>query len=378
MRGDKMLNLKINKTTKRILIVTLILISSLFFFPHYHVYATDSSNVVETTFFGNLQDDGQGCGIYTILNLIVDILSIGIGIVGVIGITVAGIQYLTAKGNEQQTTKAKRRIFEIVIGIVAYVILYSFTQWLLPGGKLNTGTTCQTVSDEELAKIKEAEKKAREEAQAAQNSSNNTNTQSSSGLKLSSQIAKTYTPKKMAKLIKKGKLAPSPVCTDCSWNERIAQTAELLAWPLDAKKAKYHYEGNTYGRTYKSWSDMKGAKPNPAYRNALDKIHPKHGFSSMSALGADCGNFVNIVLRYSGHDSKMPYGNAEGYLLKRNWKKVKKAKRGDVCIIRKDGHFHIWLYLGNGLSAEANHSWQNFGHIAQKGCSSANIIIRAY
>ena len=387
MRDNEMLKLNINKITKRIIIATFILISSLFLLPHYYTYATDSSDVVETTFFGNLQDDGQGCGIYTVLNLVVDILSIGIGIVGVIGITVAGIQYLTAKGNEQQVTKAKRRIFEIVIGLIAYVVLYAFTQWLLPGGRLSTSTTCQTISDEELTEIQKAEREARAQQQAHQNNynginnqnnSNNANSQGASGLKLSSQIAKSYTPEKMAKLVKKGKLAPSPVCTDCSWNERIAQTAELIAWPLGTPSTKYHYEGDTYGRTYKSWSDMKGAKPNPAYRNALDKLHPKHGFSSMSALGADCGNFVNIVLNYSGHDRNMPYGKAEGYLLERNWKKVTKAKRGDVCIVRSNGHFHIWLYLGKGLSAEANHSWKNFGHITTKGCSSANIIIRAY
>ncbi|MBQ6414610.1 hypothetical protein IJI28_03260, partial [Candidatus Saccharibacteria bacterium] len=84
MRDNEMLKLNINKITKRIIIATFILISSLFLLPHYYTYATDSSDVVETTFFGNLQDDGQGCGIYTVLNLVVDILSIGIGIVGVI------------------------------------------------------------------------------------------------------------------------------------------------------------------------------------------------------------------------------------------------------------------------------------------------------
>ena len=43
-----------------------------------------------------------------------------------------GIQYLTAGGNEEQTRKAKRRMLEIVIGIVAYVILYAGLRWLLP------------------------------------------------------------------------------------------------------------------------------------------------------------------------------------------------------------------------------------------------------
>lgn len=70
--------------------------------------------------------------IMCILNLAVDILSIGVGIFGVIGISVSGIQYLTAGGNEEKTRKAKRRLFEIVIGLAAYVVIYSLLRWLLP------------------------------------------------------------------------------------------------------------------------------------------------------------------------------------------------------------------------------------------------------
>ena len=76
--------------------------------------------------------DNNGSSVIRILGLVVDIMSIGIGILGVIGITIVGIQYLTAGGSEEKTRKAKRRMFEIVIGIVAYVLLYSFLKWLLP------------------------------------------------------------------------------------------------------------------------------------------------------------------------------------------------------------------------------------------------------
>ena len=59
-------------------------------------------------------------------------MTIGVGVLGVIGITLVGLQYLTAGGNEEKTRKAKRRMFEIMIGIVAYVILYSVLNWLIP------------------------------------------------------------------------------------------------------------------------------------------------------------------------------------------------------------------------------------------------------
>ena len=80
-------------------------------------------------------DDGKGSGINDTLDFVVNIMSIGIGILGVIGITIVGIQYLTAGGNEEQTRKAKRRLFEIVIGLVAYALIFALLKWLLPNFK---------------------------------------------------------------------------------------------------------------------------------------------------------------------------------------------------------------------------------------------------
>ena len=77
----------------------------------------------------------NGDGINCILELVVDVMTIGIGILGVLGITIVGIQYLTAGGSEEKTRKAKRRMFEIVIGLVAYVVIYAFLKWLLPSFK---------------------------------------------------------------------------------------------------------------------------------------------------------------------------------------------------------------------------------------------------
>ena len=78
-------------------------------------------------------EDGHGGGIMCIINLVIDILSIGVGILGVIGISIAGIQYLTAGGNEEQTRKATSRLFEIVIGLAIYVVLYAIVKFLMPG-----------------------------------------------------------------------------------------------------------------------------------------------------------------------------------------------------------------------------------------------------
>ena len=76
---------------------------------------------------GNPVDGGE---VIYILKTIVDIMTIGIGILGVIGISITGVQYLTAGGSEEKTRKAKRRMLEIVIGLAAYVLIYSVLKWL--------------------------------------------------------------------------------------------------------------------------------------------------------------------------------------------------------------------------------------------------------
>ncbi len=81
---------------------------------------------------GHCVCDNNGDSITNILKLVVRIMTVGVGILAAIGITIVGIQYLTAGGNEEQTRKAKRRLFEIVIGLVAYVLIYAILEWLLP------------------------------------------------------------------------------------------------------------------------------------------------------------------------------------------------------------------------------------------------------
>lgn len=76
--------------------------------------------------------DGEGSGIKSLLALIVDIMMAGAGILGVIGVVIVGIQYLTAAGNEEKTRKAKRRLLEIVIGVVTFIALAAILKFLIP------------------------------------------------------------------------------------------------------------------------------------------------------------------------------------------------------------------------------------------------------
>lgn len=82
-------------------------------------------------------DDGKGSGIFDILAVVLNVMTIGVGVLGVLGIVISGIQYLTARDNEAQMAKAKQRIFEVALGLLVYAAMYALLQWLLPGGIFN-------------------------------------------------------------------------------------------------------------------------------------------------------------------------------------------------------------------------------------------------
>lgn len=64
----------------------------------------------------------------------IDFLGIGVGVVVVTMIIIGGIQYVMAGPNPQAVSAAKKRILNAVIAFVAFLLLYSFMQWLVPGG----------------------------------------------------------------------------------------------------------------------------------------------------------------------------------------------------------------------------------------------------
>ncbi len=72
--------------------------------------------------------------IISVLCLVISIVMAAIGLLAAIGITVVGIQYLTAGGNEEQVRKSKKRLYHIVIGLAVYALMVPVTNFLVPGG----------------------------------------------------------------------------------------------------------------------------------------------------------------------------------------------------------------------------------------------------
>lgn len=76
-------------------------------------------------------------GIYGILLIVINILSAGIGIAAVGGVVYAAVLYSSAGANADNVKKAKGMFVNIGIGIVAYILMYSFLNYLIPGGLFN-------------------------------------------------------------------------------------------------------------------------------------------------------------------------------------------------------------------------------------------------
>lgn len=316
--------------------------------------------VVSTIFFGTIQDDGEGCGVYTVLDLVMTILTIGIGISALIGITISGITYLTAGSNVAKTTKAKRRIYEIVIGLAAYAAIWGILTFLLP--EFNPELkACKTLTVEEIA-ARDAENATKKQT----NQQSNQQSSPSSNPNLNTQCMSSALPQ-----------IRDSICQLDTASERIARTAELLAIPYGKKNSQ-----NRFTKP-KKWSQINGAKPPTYFQNAYDKYGKGHWslyskkYGNVTRVGASCDVFVATVLKSSGYAK--PKGFAHSAIRsklkdKSKWKVVKKAKRGDVC---QNGDKHIRIYLGDGKVAEAQSGVSSgvsrFGHIADGGCSGYTI-----
>ena len=135
--------------------------------------------------------------------------------------------------------------------------------------------------------------------------------------------------------------------------QKIAYTARDLSWAKGTKKAKYTYP--------------KG-KAKASFTKAINAVYPnRKKWSKQCQAGASCDVGAGTIIRYSGIDKKMPRGLSEQipHLKKSSlWKNTglkQVSKPGDVGIYNQ----HIWIGLGDGNIAEANHTWKYFEHIVK-------------
>jgi len=73
-------------------------------------------------------------GLWQLLLLAINILTAGIGIAAVGGLIYGSILYTSSGAGSDGIKKAKEIIIGVVIGIIAYVLMYSFMNFIIPGG----------------------------------------------------------------------------------------------------------------------------------------------------------------------------------------------------------------------------------------------------
>lgn len=78
--------------------------------------------------------DEEGGGIFAVLNLVLNILTVGVGIAATAGVIFAGLRYTQARDNAESMAGAKKMIINILIGLAVWAVFWALLQWLLPGG----------------------------------------------------------------------------------------------------------------------------------------------------------------------------------------------------------------------------------------------------
>jgi hypothetical protein len=74
------------------------------------------------------------------INPAIDLLSAVFGTIAVISIIIGGIQYTSSGGDPQKVAESKKRLTNTIISLVAFLFLYAFLQFLIPGGLFNRPT----------------------------------------------------------------------------------------------------------------------------------------------------------------------------------------------------------------------------------------------
>lgn len=78
---------------------------------------------------------GDDCGLVEKYGIpFLNFLGAIVGLVATISIVFGGIQYASSADDPSKVAAAKSRIINAVIALIAFLFMYGFLQWLIPGG----------------------------------------------------------------------------------------------------------------------------------------------------------------------------------------------------------------------------------------------------
>lgn len=80
---------------------------------------------------------GNGNGIFAIIMIVLNVLTVSVLVVAVLGFILSGVQYISARDNEAQVVSAKKRMMQIITGVIIYAVAWTGLEWIVPGGLIN-------------------------------------------------------------------------------------------------------------------------------------------------------------------------------------------------------------------------------------------------
>ena len=133
--------MKIKQTAKTFIFGLLVTVG-LFAAVSQPSYAADSCGGTPTAIVhcdqtGGSNSGTENSGVWGVLLLAINILTAGVGIAAVGGIIYGSILYTSAGGSQEQVKKAMGIITNVVIGVIAYALMFSGLNFLIPGGIFN-------------------------------------------------------------------------------------------------------------------------------------------------------------------------------------------------------------------------------------------------
>jgi hypothetical protein len=305
------------------------------------ILLTIADTCIDTMLLGTFCDNCEGGPILKIILMAVKILTIGFGILATIGIIVVGVQYMTARDNEGQLARAKKRLIDIIIGIGIYGLMYLILELLTPGNIMTitpdvSTSTCSNPTVTTPSPINGGPISGSSTGSSSGSSSSTSSGTSSSGT--SSQ----------------------PVGSTKA--EQLAINAVSAAWPYTS--GEHAGKCKTPAGSWVSWNKKKvysddtkycgySLKPeNEAiYKSAYKKSSINDSYFKSHVQ--DCVYFLKAVVVYTGMDTKSSFPSSptsqRNYLAKsKKWKEItnngntKNLQPGDVFA----NSTHVMIYVG--------------------------------